>query len=46
MEYVHGVGTRLADLMEREHGAALNVLKAIKATLDPDHVLNPGKLNL
>ena len=46
MEYVHGVGIRLAHLMGREHGAGLDVLRRIKQALDPDGVLNPGKLAL
>ncbi|HEX5142185.1 MAG TPA: FAD-binding oxidoreductase [Dehalococcoidia bacterium] len=44
MEYVHGAGLRLAHLMPREHGEGFDVLRRIKAALDPDGVLNPGKL--
>jgi FAD/FMN-containing dehydrogenase len=46
MEYVHGAGVRLAHLMQREHGSGLEVLQRIKAALDPDGILNPGKLAL
>lgn len=47
MEYVHGVGTALAHLMEREHGQdGLALLQQIKNTCDPQHILNPGKLGL
>jgi FAD/FMN-containing dehydrogenase len=46
MEYVHGVGVRLAHLMVREHGAGFAVLRRIKQALDPDGLLNPGKLAL
>jgi FAD/FMN-containing dehydrogenase len=46
MEYVHGAGRRLAHLMPREHGEALDVLRRIKAALDPEGVLNPDKLGL
>lgn len=46
MEYVHGVGIRYAHLMAREHGAGLDVLRAIKRALDPHGILNPGKLGL
>ena len=44
VEYVHGVGVRLGHLMERELGTGLPVLRALKATLDPDGIMNPGKL--
>ncbi|MBI2888095.1 MAG: FAD-binding oxidoreductase [Chloroflexi bacterium] len=46
MEYCHGVGVRLAHLMEREHGAGLTALRRIKHALDPQGILNPGKLAL
>lgn len=46
MEYCHGVGTRLAALMRREHGAGLDVLRRLKHSLDPNGILNPGKLAL
>lgn len=40
----HGVGIGKARFMEREHGAALDVMRAIKAVLDPNGILNPGKI--
>ena len=46
MEYVHGAGLRLAHLMAREHGDGFDVLRRIKAAVDPAGVLNPGKLGL
>ncbi len=46
MEYCHGVGTRLAALMSREHGVGLDVLRRLKRCLDPNGILNPGKLAL
>jgi alkyldihydroxyacetonephosphate synthase len=46
MEYCHGVGVRLAHLLERELGAGTTILNALKRSLDPDYVLNPGKLGL
>jgi FAD/FMN-containing dehydrogenase len=46
MEYVHGAGKRLAHLMPDEHGPALDVLRRIKAALDPEGILNPDKLAL
>ncbi|MDA0769566.1 MAG: hypothetical protein BZY79_02305 [SAR202 cluster bacterium Casp-Chloro-G4] len=44
MEYCHGVGVKLAHLMGDELGNSLNVAQAIKRTLDPNLILNPGKL--
>ncbi len=46
IEYVHGVGVRLGHLMEQELGNSLAVLRALKSALDPDGILNPGKLGL
>jgi D-lactate dehydrogenase (cytochrome) len=40
----HGVGIGKMDYMTDEHGAALDVMKAIKRTLDPDNLMNPGKM--
>jgi alkyldihydroxyacetonephosphate synthase len=46
MEYCHGVGVRLAHLLERELGTGTTILSALKRSLDPGFVLNPGKLGL
>jgi glycolate oxidase len=46
MEYVHGVGLRLAHLMAAELGPGLEVTRRVKAALDPLHILNPAKLGL
>jgi FAD/FMN-containing dehydrogenase len=46
VEYVHGVGVRLGHLMQRELGSGMAVLRALKASLDPDGIMNPGKLGL
>jgi FAD/FMN-containing dehydrogenase len=46
MEYTHGVGIKLAPLMESEHGYGLEVMRQIKRALDPRNVLNPGKMGL
>jgi FAD/FMN-containing dehydrogenases len=46
MEYCHGVGLRLAPLMAREHGVGLELLRHLKRCLDPQSILNPGKLAL
>jgi alkyldihydroxyacetonephosphate synthase len=41
----HAVGRDHAPWMEREIGAeGLRALRAMKAELDPDHIMNPGKL--
>jgi alkyldihydroxyacetonephosphate synthase len=42
----HGVGLKLAPYMPAQHGAGLDVLKRIKKTLDPNGIMNPGKLGL
>jgi len=46
MEYCHGVGVKLAALMEDEHGYGLEVMRRIKKVLDPNGIMNPGKLGL
>ncbi|MCU0498983.1 MAG: FAD-binding oxidoreductase [Anaerolineae bacterium] len=40
----HGVGIGKAKYMQAEHGQALAVMWAIKQTLDPNRILNPGKI--
>lgn len=42
----HGVGLKLAPYMPAQHGAGLDVLRRIKTALDPNGVMNPGKLGL
>jgi D-lactate dehydrogenase (cytochrome) len=46
MEFCHGVGIRLAHLMEREHGIGLEVMRRFKRTVDPLGIMNPGKAGL
>jgi len=46
MEYCHGVGIKLAPFMAEEHGTALEVMKQIKKVLDPNRIMNPGKMGL
>ena len=45
-EYCHGVGLKLAHLVEREWGSGLEVARRIKRALDPYGIMNPGKLGL
>jgi len=40
----HGVGLKLARYMRRQHGPAWDMMEAIKATLDPNGIMNPGKV--
>ncbi|GBR49500.1 2-hydroxy-acid oxidase [Acetobacter pomorum] len=41
----HGVGLGKKEFMEREHGRdALDVMRLLKATFDPNTILNPGKM--
>ena len=42
----HGVGIKLGPYMRRQHGAALDALGRIKAALDPNGIMNPGKMGL
>lgn len=46
MEYCHGVGVKLAPLMAEEHGYGLEVMRQIKKALDPNNIMNPGKMAL
>jgi D-lactate dehydrogenase (cytochrome) len=40
----HGVGVGKMKYLAEEHGEALEVMKAIKRALDPDNLMNPGKI--
>lgn len=40
----HGIGTGKRGLMAAQHGEGWQVMGAIKAALDPQDILNPGKL--
>jgi alkyldihydroxyacetonephosphate synthase len=42
----HGVGVKLAPYMRDQHGPALDTLRRIKEVLDPNRIMNPGKLDL
>jgi len=40
----HGVGLGKLDYLAAEHGEGVDVMRAIKRTLDPQNLMNPGKL--
>jgi FAD linked oxidases, C-terminal domain/FMN-dependent dehydrogenase len=40
----HGVGCGKIDFLLAEHGEAVTVMRAIKTALDPDNLMNPGKI--
>ena len=46
MEYCHGVGVKLNHLLAREMGVGQEVVQSIKQSLDPNNIMNPGKLGL
>jgi alkyldihydroxyacetonephosphate synthase len=42
----HGVGLLKAAYMAGEHREAMAIFEAAKASLDPDNIMNPGKMGL
>ncbi len=46
MEYCHGVGVKLNHLLARELGVGHDAIRDLKKTLDPNNIMNPGKLGL
>jgi alkyldihydroxyacetonephosphate synthase len=42
----HGIGIKLAPYMRAQYGPALDTLRRIKEVLDPNGIMNPGKLDL
>lgn len=46
MSHHHGVGEARREWMNEELGSSTAILTALKRALDPDNILNPGKLGL
>jgi D-lactate dehydrogenase (cytochrome) len=40
----HGIGLGKTQFMQSEHGQALQLMRVIKQALDPNWILNPGKI--
>ena len=40
----HGIGLGKKKYLEKEHGGALDVMRTIKRAIDPDNIMNPGKI--
>jgi D-lactate dehydrogenase (cytochrome) len=40
----HGVGIGKREFMLAEHGASLGLMRQIKQLLDPNGIMNPGKI--
>lgn len=40
----HGVGLGKKDYMAAEHGPALDLMRRLKQAIDPQNIMNPGKI--
>ena len=40
----HGIGLNKKKYLTLEHSSSLNLMKLIKKTLDPENIMNPGKI--
>jgi alkyldihydroxyacetonephosphate synthase len=46
LSHHHGVGLNRSRFVREALGSAFDVLASVKQTLDPNGILNPGKLGL
>lgn len=46
LSHHHGIGYSRSQYMDEALGTTMNVLRAVKRALDPNNILNPGKLGL
>jgi D-lactate dehydrogenase (cytochrome) len=40
----HGIGRGKIDFLVAEQGEAVSVMRTIKNAIDPDNIMNPGKI--
>jgi D-lactate dehydrogenase (cytochrome) len=40
----HGIGCGKMEFMDAEHGDSLDVMRTLKRAMDPDNIMNPGKV--
>ena len=44
LPYEHGVGLHKKEYLLEQHPDSIPVMKSIKKTLDPNNIMNPGKI--